>query len=43
MKISSNKKAADVDAEWEDYLSELDKIGLPRYLELTQEAYDSMK
>lgn len=35
--------AADVDAEWEDYLSELDKIGLPRYLELTQEAYDSMK
>ena len=35
--------AADVDAEWEDYLSELDKIGLPRYLELTQEAYDGMK
>ena len=35
--------AADVDAEWEDYLSELDKIGLPRYLELTQEAYDNMK
>ncbi len=35
--------AADVDAEWEDYLAELDKIGLPRYLELTQEAYDNMK
>lgn len=35
--------AADVDAEWEDYLKELDKIGLPRYLELAQEAYDSMK
>lgn len=35
--------AADVDAEWEDYLAELEKIGLTRYLELTQEAYDNMK
>ena len=35
--------AADVEAEWENYLKELDKIGLPRYLELTQEAYDNMK
>ena len=35
--------AADVDAEWENYLKELDKMGLPRYLELTQEAYDNMK
>ena len=35
--------AADVEAEWEDYLAELDKIGLTRYLELTQEAYDNMK
>lgn len=35
--------AADIDAEWESYLAELDKIGLPRYLELTQGAYDNMK
>lgn len=35
--------AADVDAEWEDYLAELEKIGLSTYLELTQEAYDAMK
>ena len=35
--------SADVDAEWEDYLTDLEKIGLSRYLELTQEAYDSMK
>jgi len=35
--------SADVDAEWEDYLADLEKIGLSRYLELTQEAYDNMK
>lgn len=34
---------ADVDAEWEDYLAELEKIGLSKYLQLTQEAYDNMK
>ena len=35
--------AADVDAEWEDYLAQLEKLGLSRYLELTQEAYDLTK
>ena len=32
---------ADVNAEWNAYLAELDKIGLPRYIELMQEAYDN--
>ena len=33
----------DVDIEdgWDDYLAELDTIGLPRYIELMQEAYDN--
>lgn len=35
--------ATDVDAEWEDYLAQLEKLGLSRYLELTQEAYDLTK
>lgn len=34
---------ADVDAEWEDYLAQLEKLGLSRYLELTQDAYDRTK
>ncbi len=34
---------ADVDAEWTSYLKELDSIGLNRYKELSQEAYDDMK
>ena len=32
---------ADIEAEWNDYLAELDNIGLPRYVELVQEAYDN--
>ena len=32
---------ADIEAEWNDYLAELDRIGLPRYIELVQEAYDN--
>ena len=31
---------ADIETEWEAYLAELNKIGLPRYIELVQEAYD---
>ena len=31
---------ADIETGWDDYLAELEKIGLPRYLELVQEAYD---
>ena len=31
---------ADINTEWDDYLAELDNIGLPRYIELIQEAYD---
>ncbi len=32
--------AADVDKEWDSYLQELENIGLSRYLEITQAAYD---
>ena len=32
---------ADIETEWNDYLAELDRIGLPRYIELVQEAYDN--
>ena len=32
---------ADIAAEWDEYLAELQKIGLPRYLEIMQEAYDN--
>ena len=32
----------DVDAEWDAYLAELDKIGLQKYLEVVQTAYDRM-
>lgn len=32
---------ADIQAEWDEYLAELEKIGLPRYLEIMQEAYDN--
>jgi putative aldouronate transport system substrate-binding protein len=31
---------ADVNARWEEYLDELDKIGLDRYLQITQDAYE---
>ena len=31
---------ADIETGWDDYLAELDNIGLPRYIELMQEAYD---
>lgn len=32
--------AADVDKEWDSYLQELENIGLSRYLEIAQAAYD---
>jgi len=35
--------ASDVDADWDNYLRELEGIGLSRYLEITQEAYDRLK
>ena len=31
---------ANIETEWEAYLAELETIGLPRYIELVQEAYD---
>ena len=31
---------ADIETEWKGYLAELEKIGLPRYIKLVQEAYD---
>ncbi len=35
--------ASDVDADWENYLRELEGIGLSRYLSITQEAYDRLQ
>ena len=32
---------ADIETGWDDYLAELDKIGLPRYIELMQQTYDN--
>ena len=32
--------ALDLDEDWDAYLSELEKIGLPRYLELLQKGYE---
>ena len=32
---------ADIEDDWDDYLAELERIGLPRYIELMQEAYDN--
>ena len=32
---------ADLNTQWNSYLSELDRIGLRRYLEITQRAYDA--
>jgi putative aldouronate transport system substrate-binding protein len=31
---------ADINKEWDAYLAELDKIGIDRYLEIMQKAYD---
>ena len=31
----------DIETGWDEYLAELDNIGLPRYLELVQQAYDN--
>ena len=31
----------DIETEWEDYQDELRAIGVERYLEITQAAYDS--
>jgi putative aldouronate transport system substrate-binding protein len=35
--------ARDLDADWDAYLAELDGLGLPRYLEIQQEAYDASR
>ena len=35
--------ASDVDADWDNYLKDLENIGLSRYLAMTQEAYDRTK
>lgn len=35
--------ASDVEKDWAEYLAKLEKLGLSRFLELTQEAYDKMK
>ena len=32
---------ADIETGWDDYLAELQNIGLPRYIELVQQAYDT--
>lgn len=32
---------ADLDADWDSYLQQLDELGLPRYLELRQAAYEA--
>lgn len=34
---------ADVDAEWDAFLAELEFVGINRYLEIIQEAYDAMQ
>lgn len=34
---------ADIESAWGDYLSQLDAMGLPRYLEITQAAYDKQR
>lgn len=34
--------AKDIDAEWDNYLKEIDKIGLDKYLEVVQGVYDRM-
>ena len=34
--------AKDIDAEWDNYLAELEKIGLSTYLEVVQTVYDRM-
>ena len=33
---------ADIEADWDDYLAEFERIGLDRYIELMQEAFDSL-
>ncbi|WP_099204535.1 extracellular solute-binding protein [Scatolibacter rhodanostii] len=49
MTYSKNKLAewisgeADVNAEWDSYLAELDKIGVSRWVELKQQIYDRFK
>ena len=35
--------AADIDKEWDAYVKQLESLGLSRYLELAQEAYDKTK
>lgn len=39
MKVNFIIGNADVDAEWDNYLAQLDSMGLPRLLEIMQEAY----
>lgn len=36
--ITGNK---DIDKDWDTYVSQLDKIGLKRYLQILQENYDT--
>ena len=33
--------ASDIDADWDEYLNQLDKLGLPELLEIRQKAYDA--
>lgn len=42
-KFSVGELDPNSDADWEKYLKEYEVMGLPRFLELSQEAYDSMK
>jgi putative aldouronate transport system substrate-binding protein len=32
--------ASDIDAEWDDYIAQLDRMGMPQVLEVMQSAYD---
>ena len=32
-----------VDTDWETYLEDLNRLGLPRYLEIYQQLYDEQK
>lgn len=33
---------ADIEADWDDCLAEFERIGLDRYIELMQDAFDSL-
>ncbi len=40
MKAQFITGALDIDASWDDFLNQLNEMGLERYLEITQDAYD---